>query len=194
MDIQTEFQVLRREWENIKLSLEICGDIGDFDFWNDPCLSSDLARNLMEMDNKILVNGYLTLEAAYVFTTLATKAGENLGLSGDFAKTFGSGYGWVRTGWFDLRWINQSKRVRLKDCVVNQVLFFKLFFPSSECDFCWNFDSLLVRKKLKIIFDKFFTWQNDPRNHVEDFVYYKSELVPLWHGLVLTLDSLAGRC
>lgn len=194
MDIQTELQISKREWDNIKVSLEMCGDIGQFNLKKHVNTSPDLIENLIEMENKVLIYDYITLEAAYVFTELASKAVEKLGLVGEFAKTFGSGYSWVRTGWFDLRWINLDRDVRLKDYVVNQVLFFRLFFESSDGDFGWDFDSPEVRRKLKLIFDKFYIWQNNPEIHVEDFVCYKAQLVPIWQGLSLILDSPVGRC
>ncbi|MGH7806857.1 MAG: hypothetical protein ACRENT_02060 [Thermodesulfobacteriota bacterium] len=194
MDIQTEFQISKREWENIKVSLEMCGDTGDFNLKNHLFNRPDLMRNLIEMENKILTYDYSTLEAAYVFAELASKAGEKLGLVGEFAKTFGSGYSWVRTGWFDLRWIDYDRKMRLKDYVINQVLFFRLFFESSYGDFGWDFDSPDVRRKLKLIFDKFYIWQNHPESHVQDFMCYKADLVPIWHGLSLILDCPVGRC
>ncbi|MBI2485962.1 MAG: hypothetical protein HYW01_03210 [Deltaproteobacteria bacterium] len=194
MDIQTEFQISKREWENIKVSLEMCGDTGDFNLKKHLYKRPDLMRNLIEMENKILTYDYSTLEAAFVFAELASKAGEKLGLVGEFARTFGSGYSWVRTGWFDLRWINLDRKVRLKDYVINQVFFFRLFFESDDGDFGWDFDSPEVRRKLKLTFDKFYVWQSHPESHIEDFMCYKSELVPLWHGLSLILDSPVGRC
>ncbi len=194
MDVQTELQISKREWENIKVSLEMCGDIGQFNLKRHVNRNPDLVENLIVMENKVLVYDYRTLEAAYVFAELASKAVEKLGLVGEFAKTFGSGYSWVRTGWFDLRWIDLSGNTRLKDYVVNQVLFFRLFFKSNDCDFGWDFDCPEVRRKFKLIFDKFYMWQDNPAMHVEDFVCYKSELVPIWQGLSLILDSPVGRC
>ena len=192
MDIQTELQISKREWENIKVSLEMCGDIGQFNLKKHVNRSPDLIENLIGMENKVLIYDYSTLEAAYVFAELASKAGEKLGLVGDFAKTFGSGYRWVRTGWFDLRWISPDRKGRLKDYVINQVLFFRLFFESNDGDFGWDFDSPEARRKLKLIFDKFYVWHIHPESHIEDFICYKVELVPLWHGLSLILDSPVG--
>lgn len=195
MDIQSSVQVARREWENIQISLEECGDIGEFDLKQYIVKKSSLRKNLLEMEKKIPVYDYLTLEAAYSFADLASKAGERLGLSRELAKTFGSGYSWVRTGWVDLRWLPKGK-VRIKDYVVNQVLFFRLFFPTNKEgeSFIWDFDSPVVQKKLKVIFDKFYSWQGNPDSRIEDFVSYKNTLAPLWLGLTMTMDTPVGWC
>src|SRR5882724_9469332 len=107
MDTQRAVQIAKREWENIRASLEMCGDIGAFspkDYINIngrfalPSLDLLLVRKLIEMDNKLPSYGYFTQEAAYVFYTLASRAGKRIGLIGRVAKTFGTGYSLIRTG------------------------------------------------------------------------------------------------
>src|SRR6201993_2080388 len=114
MDVQGAIQIAKREWENIRLSLQMCGDIGEFDSINrintsSPIVSEalPLIRSLIEMENKLSTYGYFTPEAGHVFTYLASRAGERFGLSYKLAQTFGRGYSWIRTGWFDLESIEK---------------------------------------------------------------------------------------
>jgi hypothetical protein len=157
--LERALQIAGREWGNIRVSLQGCGDIGEFDSKNyvngRTALISEnslLFRNLIEMDNKLPTYGYFTQEASYVFTILASKAAERLGLIDELAQTFGRGYSWVRTGWFDSVGIE-------KQHLIKQVIFFKLFFPSLGRD-SWDFSSPEVKTKLKIVSDKFIAWQN----------------------------------
>ncbi len=106
MQIERGLIIARREWRNIRVSLEGYGDIGEFDSKNhasskpDSLLVSEvllLVKNLIEMENKFPKYAYLTQEAGYVFASLASKAAGRLGLIGEMAQTFGRGYSWVRT-------------------------------------------------------------------------------------------------
>src|ERR1700758_784718 len=123
MEIQRALQIATKEWGNIKASLQMCGDIGEFDSKN--YLNSSLAiteglllfRNLIEMENKLPTYGYFTQEASYVFTSLGSKAAERLGFTDELAQTFGRGYSWVRTGWFDSVGIEEQH-------LMKQVIFF----------------------------------------------------------------------
>jgi hypothetical protein len=109
VEIQKASQIAKREWGNIRVSLEKCGDIGKFDSayhtstTKPPLLSESLPliKSLVAMENKLPQHGYFTQEAAYVFTTLASHAAEMLGLRGGLAQAFGRGYSWVRTGYLD---------------------------------------------------------------------------------------------
>ena len=102
MEIQSVFQIAKREWENISISLELCGDIGEFDLVHYIETKPELIRSLTGMEDKLHVHDYLTREAAFVFAELVSEAGRRLGLNPELADTFGGGYSWVRTGWFDL--------------------------------------------------------------------------------------------
>ncbi len=159
MDTQRAIQIASREWENIRISLEICGDIGEFspkDYINMngrfalPSLDMQLVRNLIEMDNKLPMYGYFTQEAAYVFTTLASRAGKRIGLIGRVAKTFGIGYSLVRTGCLSSE---RSEKQRKE-----QMTFFRFFFRFGG-GFNWNFHSPGVKMRMKFAFDKFVEWQ-----------------------------------
>jgi len=178
MEILRAFQIAKREWENIRISLEKCGDIGEFDSENpvnrgiSQLQGLRLVESLIEMEDKLPTYGYLTPEAAYVFSTFASSAGERLGLVGKLAQTFGRGYSWVRTGWFDLKGIENHD-------VIKQMIFLTLFFPLIE-DLGWDFNSPEVKKKLKIVFDKFVTWQDMPKTYVQDVKKYRNQLENLF--------------
>ncbi len=170
MEILKAFEIAKREWENIRISLEYCGDIGDFDSEN-PLNSSlgevaslHLTRNLIEMDNKFQRQWYFTPEAANVFNTLAPIAAERLGLVGRLAHTFGRGYSWVRTGWFDAKGIENEHPIK-------QMIFVNLFFSSKE-NLRWDFNAPESKTKLKIVFNKFVTWQDRPNSYAQDVRKY----------------------
>lgn len=188
MQILKALQIATREWENIRLSLEMCGDIGEFQSKNtattEPLIVSEgllLVRNIIEMDNKLSTYGYFTPEAGYVFTTLASMAAEELGLTDELAQPFGKGYSWVRTGWFDLEGIE-------KQHLMKQIIFFKLFFPLGRDFISWDFGSSAVKAKLKAVLYKFAAWQSNPNRYIQDIRDYREQLEPLWYGLSLALD------
>ena len=110
----------------MRSSLELSGDIGEFDkedfmigviaedvIIREPLLSPTksvsvyaptfypmyFVQNLLAMDQKLAKEGYSTIEALYVFVEIATKAAERLGLKGSFSMSFGAGYGSARAGW-----------------------------------------------------------------------------------------------
>jgi len=150
-------EIARREWGNIRRSLEICEDIGEFDLegfvFDKPTLISNLSTftaNLIEMDEKSIRHGYSTPEALDAFTTLATKALERLGLSKEWALAFGDGYGYVRTGWFGFHEGTEEQ----------QMIFSKIFFSLWK-DFNWDFDSSLVKRNFKTVLETFIGWRND---------------------------------
>ncbi len=188
-EIQRALQISRREWGNIKASLETCGDIGEFHSKNhgrgkpDSLLVSEgliLVRNLIRMENKFPTHGYFTQEAAYAFIHLASRAAERLGLRGGMAQIFGRGYSWVRTGWFDPCGIEEHH-------VIKQLFFMKIFFPLGGF-FNWDFNSPVVRTKLRAILYKFVMWQDNPMSYIQDVRNYSANIEPLWQGLSLALD------
>jgi hypothetical protein len=184
MEIQRAFQIAGREWENIRLSLETCGDIGEFDSRHFVGKGSDwlfFLRSIAEMENKLSVHGYFSQEAAHVFTVLASKAAEKLGFQGKFAKTFGSGYSWVRTGWFEPDVMEKQK-------LIMQLFFYKFFFPFGGDFRGWDFESHEVKAKLRLTVNTFLRWQEDPANFIRDVLQYRIQLEPLWHGLSLCMN------
>src|ERR1700758_4817344 len=166
--INKSLEIARMEWEHIRHSLEMCGDIGEFDpegfILDKPTFINNISffvANLIEMDEKSMRYGYATPEAQDVFTNLATRALERLGLSKEWALAFGRGYGYIRTGWFGLQEGTEEK----------QMLFSKMFFPVGKV-FNWDFDSSLVKTKFKTILEKFIGWQNDPQLYINELKQY----------------------
>ncbi len=169
------FKIAEREWEKIGTSLERCGEIGKFEYKGLDGIDSDaglrrfrLAKNAIGMDNKLQRYGYFTEEAAFVYSCLGANAAERLGLRGKLAQTFGRGYSWVRTGWFDMRDIENQH-------VIKQMIFFNVFFGGDE-DLNWDFSSVVVKIKLKIIFEEYVKWQHRPRSFIKDVNFYRNQL------------------
>lgn len=171
--------IAHREWENVRSSLQLAGDIGEFDkedfmigvieedvIIREPLLSPTksvsvyaptfypmyFVKNLLTMDEKIKQDGYKTIEALYVFVELAAKASERLGLIGSFAMSFGAGYGSVRTGW-----------IAEKGYPLERELFVKMFSRNRKESHDWDFNWTSVRENLDRIFTKFESWQNDEK-------------------------------
>jgi hypothetical protein len=190
MLVQNALEIANREWENIRTSLEECGDIGFFDYEKqlykngssqiDGGLS--LVRSLIEMDSKLPKYGYFTIEAASVFATLASKAGVALGLCESLASKFACGYSLVRTSCLDQNCLNDLQRHVLK-----QLLFFKIFYPLGGF-FDWDFDSPAEKLKLKLVFYMFTGWQNKPESYRQDIVDFGEQLKPLLRGLSIKID------
>ncbi|MEE9238875.1 MAG: hypothetical protein V3U58_04860 [Thermodesulfobacteriota bacterium] len=169
--------IAQREWENVRSSLELSGDIGEFDkedfmigviaedvIIREPLLSPTksvsvyaptfypmyFVQNLLAMDQKLAKEGYSTIEALYVFVEIATKAAERLGLKGSFSMSFGAGYGSARTGW-----------IAEKGYPIERELFVKMFFKNRKKSYDWDFCRSSVKENLNVIFIKFQSWQND---------------------------------
>ena len=174
--LEKAIQIAKREWGNVRLSLNLCGDIGEFseeDFMigiieedviiREPLISPTksvsvyaptfypmyLVGNLIIMDEKMPKYRYKTVEALYVFIELATKAAERLGLVGTFSIGFGSGYGYVRTGW-----IGEKGRPEERD------IFYQMFYKG-RVDYDWDFHWTSVGQRLKLILTRFMAWQNN---------------------------------
>ena len=170
--------IAKREWKNIRRSLEMCGgDIGDFrpeDFLKgEHALVGDsflFLTNLVEMERKLPKHGYSTPEASDVFTILATKAAENLGLKRVLALAFGGGYSYVRTGWFGPYGTETQ-----------QILFSKMFFPLGVA-LNRDFNSDMVKVKLKVVFYEFMAWQESPEVYKKALFCLKTYLHTLSQG------------
>jgi hypothetical protein len=179
MQVQRAIETAKREWATTRVSLEGYCDIGEFDSKN--YVNDRFALMLIEMENKLPTHGYFTQEASYVFTSLASIAAERVGLKGGLAKTFGRGYSWIRTGWFDLEYMEEHH-------LVKQIIFFKIFFPLGRDFISWDFNSPAAKTKLKAILYKFAAWQSNPNSYIQDFRDYREQLEPLLYGLSLALD------
>ncbi len=187
MEIQSIFQIAKREWENISISLELCGDIVEFDLVRYIGAKPELIRSLIGMENKIHTHDYLTREAAFVFVELASETGRRLGLNQNLADAFGCGYSWVRTSWFDLVSLGFEDLDNLEEHLTQEIFLFRLFFSSEE-DYGWAFDSPIVVSNFKLIFDRFRLWQIDHVGYDRDLELYRTEIDPIWEGLTAALD------
>ncbi|HXG31181.1 MAG TPA: hypothetical protein VNK81_06010 [Thermodesulfobacteriota bacterium] len=192
--LERAIDIAKREWENVRVSLELCGDIGEFskrDFMigtieedviiREPLISPTksvsgyaptfypmyFVKNLLAMEERFREHGYKTTEALYVFIEIVTKAAERLGLLGKFSTGFGVGYGRVRTGW-----------IAEKGVPLERDTFFDMFFKGRRIDYDWDFHWTSVRERLKRIFDRFMSWQNDPRLYQRE-VKPKAKVKPM---------------
>jgi hypothetical protein len=176
MEIQRAIEVAKREWDNIRVSLDMCGDIGEFDSKSQINIGFTLSenllliRNLIDMDNKFSTHRYLTPEAAYVFTVVVSRAAEALGITGELGQNFGSGYSLIRTGCFISSGTEEER--------IKQMAFLKLFFPIRG-GFNWKFHSPLVKARLKSVFDKFVEWQSATGIYIKNPSLYKSQQIDL---------------
>ena len=169
--INKSLEIAGREWEHIRHSLEMCGDIGDFnpeDLRNSEWFIGQeyegFISNIVEMDKKLSQYGYSTPEAFNMFTELALMAAEKLGLKEELASDFGIGYGFVRTG-LPVYLLLEPK----------QILFCRMFFPLGGVWYLdWDFNPSLVKIKLKIVFERFRNWQNNPQLYTQDFEQFQS--------------------
>ena len=177
-DLNKALKIAQREWENIRKSLEFCGDIGNFDkedfmvgiIEEDVIVRQPLSnptksvsgysptfypmyflKNVLIMDEKFEDMGYNTLEAMYVFIELATKAVSRLGLSGNLAMGFGSGYAYIRTEW-----------IAEKGWTEEREIFHSMFFKGRAIDYNWQFIWASVKERLDKIYIKFNEWKDNP--------------------------------
>ena len=192
--LESALEIARREWENVRLSLQKAGEIGEFDkkdfmigiieedvIIREPLKSPTksvsgysptfypmyFVKNLLLMEEKLEEKGYSSIEALYVFIELATRAAEKLGLHGTFAMAFGAGYGNVRTGW-----------IAEKGFPVEREIFSEMFFKGKKKDYEWGFNWTSVGERLKEIFDRFYSWEQDKRLYPNE-VKSKAKVVPM---------------
>lgn len=170
-------QIAEKEWNKIRESLSLCGDIGEFskeDFMVGiieedviirlPKLSPTKSvsvyaptfypmyfiKNIKAMSENFSKKGYRSTQALYSFIELATKAAERLGLRGTLSMAFGVGYANVRTGWIAEKGLQKEREI-----------FEQMFFSGKFKNYDWEGDWTSVKIVLKEIFDKFNSWQDD---------------------------------
>lgn len=180
-ELYSALEIASREWEKIGISLEYCGDIGDFepgDFMigiidKDVILRNPMAsptksvsvysptyypvyfvKNLVKMEDKFPDHGYDTTEALYSYVELAAAASKRIGLRGNLAIAFGAGYANVRTGW-----------IAEKGWPMERQIFSKLFFEGAPVDYEWDFQWDSVKRSLRNVYDIFIRWKQDPELH-----------------------------
>ena len=193
MEIDTVYQIAKREWDNISISLAECGNMGSLEFDKMIAQYPLLITNLYEMEIKINYHDYKTLEAGFVFRELTTFAAYKLGLANNLALTFGSGYSWVRTGMCNLYDCKIEDMQDFDEHLRKQIMFYKLFFPFQE-NLNWKFESSFINQRLKHIFDKFIGWQSEPGKFANDLFIYRSGVDNLIKGIHDTLGNPVGNC
>ena len=193
MEIDTVYQIAKREWDNISISLAECGSTGSLEFDKLIIQNPILISSLYEMEVKINDHDYKTLEAGFVFRVLTTFAAYKLGLANNLALIFGSGYSWVRTGMCNLYDCQIEDIQDFDELLRKQILFYKLFFPFRE-NLNWKFDSISVNQRLKHIFDKFIGWQSEPGKYTNDLFIYRSRVDNLIKGILDTIENPVGNC
>jgi len=177
VQLEHALSIAQTEWNNIRKSLSLCSDIGEFckkDFMIGiieedvivrlPKISPTksvsgycpsyypmyFVKNMETMNEKFESKGYRTTEALYSFIELATKAAGRLGLKGNICMGFGVGYANVRTGWVAEKGLQREREI-----------FEKMFFEGKFKHYDWECDWTSVQQVLKEIFDRFKSWQDD---------------------------------
>ncbi len=193
-ELNISLKIAEREWNNVRTSLELCGDTGNFcredfivgiidediilreplksptksvSFYSPTYYPMYFLRNLLVMEDKLPDLGYQSVEAMYVFIELVTKAASRIGLEGNFAMGFGNGYGYVRTGW-----------LAEKGWAVERDTFYKQFFEGRKTKYDWEFFWDSIKKRFLTNFNTFKSWQNDPELHRKE-TRSKAKIKPL---------------
>ena len=193
-ELNKALEIAEREWEKIRTSLELCGDIGSFDkedfmvgiIEEDVIVRQPLSsptksvsgysptfypmyflKNVLLMDEKFEDMGYNSLEAMYVYIELATKAVSRLGLAGNLAMGFGAGYAYVRTGWIaEKGWTEERDK------------FNSMFFQNRSVDYKWEFFWTSVKETMQDISKKFEEWENNPDIYDQE-TKSKARVIPM---------------
>jgi hypothetical protein len=166
--IELAKEILNIEWEIMRLYFDRCGEIGEFDF--EELLYSEAIKGEEEgfiaktiaMYENFSENGYNSPDAFYVIVIMASNAAEKLGLSKGVARSFGKGYSFVRTGFISYDSIEPK-----------QFLFHRFFYPlglvSSNG---WNDDPSALNQKIKKVFERFKSWDENPKSFEMDYLLY----------------------
>ena len=183
-EIARAAEIARGEWENIRRSLSLCGDAGEFreeDFMLGIISGDAIARNpagsptksvslhsptyypmylvanLLAFSEKFPEKGYGTVEALYVYVELAAKAAARLGLEGNLGMGFACGYSNARTGW-----------VAEKGLAEHAAAFREMFFSRRPEGHDWDFHWTSVKRDLRKIYDAFVLWRDHPEVRFEE--------------------------
>ena len=162
-------RILKKEWDTLRLYFDKCGDIGEFKFeelMNSSPVSGEeevLIGKTISMYESFPKCGYASPEAFSVVTILASNAAEKVGLSKESARSFGLGFGFVRTG-----------SISPADLEPKQLIFYKLFFPlGAVANNYLDFEPSLVKPKIKALSERFKLWDNCPKSYLDDYTVYK---------------------
>jgi hypothetical protein len=163
-------QILKKEWDTLRLYFDNCGDIGEFKFdelMNSPWVrggEESLIGKTVSMYESFPKCGYASREAFSVVTILVSIAAEKLELNKDMAYSFGLGFGFVRTGFISHSELDPK-----------QIIFYKLFFPlGAVANNYLDFEPSLVKPKIKGLFERFKLWDNCPESYVNDYMSFEN--------------------
>jgi hypothetical protein len=162
-------QILRKEWDTLRLYFDDCGDIGEFkldDLMKSPWVRGEeeaLIGKTLRMYESFPKYGYASPEAFSVVTILASYAAEKVGLGKDSAHSFGLGFGFVRTG-----------LISHSELEPKQLIFYKFFFPlGAVANNYLDFEPSLVKPKIKALSERFKLWDDCPETFLDDYKTYK---------------------
>ncbi len=164
-----ELRLAAKLWGEIRNSLSLCGDIGEFspkDFeysdiprvtWNDkPVLPLSFLERLRDLDvevNEVFWN---------VYEALAIAAARRLGFEGKMAIVFADSLTCVRTHMLG------GHRTQAEQCISQEIF---LTAVSLESD--WDPNSAEVQRQHLLIYKKIMDWQLDP-------ALYQKETSKFW--------------
>ena len=165
-----ELKLAAKLWGEIRDSLLMCGDIGDFsakDFeysdiprvtWNDkPVLPLSLLERLRDLDvevNEVFWN---------VYEALAIGAARRLGFEGKMAIVFADSLTCVRTHMVG------GHRTQAEQCISQEI-----FLREVPLESDWDPNSVQVQRQNLLIFKKIREWQHDP-------ALYQREIGKFWN-------------
>lgn len=66
-------------------------------------------------------------------------------------------------------------------------MFLRIFIALGGC-FEWDFNSPVLKTKLKVILNKFITWQENPDSDLQYVINYNSQQESNWSDLLLVMD------
>lgn len=166
-----EIKLAEKLWEEIRNSLSMCGDVGDFNpeefelsdiqrvIWNDrPVLPLSLLHRLGEL--KVEINEVFW----NVYEALSILAAKRLGLEKRMAIAFADALTCVRTHMVG------GHKTEAEQCIAQEIFLSKIPFEA-----VWDPDSPTVKTQLLVVYNKFNEWQVDPS-------LYKKEIEGFWKG------------
>jgi hypothetical protein len=164
-----ELKLAAKLWGEIRNSLLLCGDIGEFSpkdfeysdiprvtFNNKPVLPLSLLARLEDLDvevNEVFWN---------VYEALAIGAAKRLGFEGKMAIVFADSLTCVRTHMVG------GHRTEAEQCISQEI-----FLREVPLDSEWDPNSIQIRKQNLLIYNKIKKWQLDP-------ILYEEEIGRFW--------------
>ncbi len=176
--IERACKIAAQQWKNVRVSLSLCGDIGEFcadDFMLGTISEDTIARsphtswtksvslysptyypmylveNLLGFAEEFTDKRYRSIKALYAYVEIVNIAAIRLGFTGTLAMGFASGYAHARTGW-----------IAEKGLAEHRAVFTEMFFSQRPRNYEWDFHWNSVQRAFKDIYDKFSQWRDCP--------------------------------